>query len=270
MTETAAAEPNFLTDLTKKRSITVRRGLPNGRALVGALLITVAMVAAFLFANRSDGGPAVQYLVLNNDIKSGTLLSQGDYDFVPLTLSAELDALAFTQDELQGTQLLAGATALRFLHAGSLLLAPDLRLANQSTTASPEVHELTLPVPLNRSPSYLKQGDRVTILAHDTTNLDFSITKTALQDALVLDFVADGSSSVGILTVSLEDAETVMRATHLSFLELTVVLTTRSQNANYLDQYPQPSTAALLGDTDIAPLSDGELQVSNGEFSNER
>ncbi len=258
MTETAA-EPNYLTDVTTKRSITVRRSLPNGRALVGALLITVAMVAAFLFANRSDGGPAMQYLVLNQNIKSGDLLRQGDFDFVPLTLSTDLAELAFAEDTFQNTQLLEGATALRFLHAGSLLLAPDLRLADQiADTNTTRLHELTLPVLLNRSPKYLKQGDRVTILAHDTNTIDSATTKIALQDALVLDFLADGSTAVGTLTVGLRDAESVMRGTHLSFFDLTVVLTTRSQNANYLDQYPQPLAA-----TEVTPLS-------NGEFQNER
>ena len=244
-----------------RRSIISRRSLPNGRALVGALLVTVAAAGAFVFAS-SDGGPDNEYLVLLRDVDAGGLLSAADVAYEPMTLSPQLADIAFSAASNDTTDQLEGATALRFLHAGALLLAPDLRGADPILGAeAPKTHELTLPVPLDRTPAVLARGDRVAVLAYDSRN---ESTWTAVEDGLVLRYAAAGdsigSSSHGRLTLALSDPQRVLRGAHLSFLELTVVLTTRAADDGYPRLYrgplPPDPTDEQIDSAERSPLAE--------------
>lgn len=264
-----------------KRSIVARRSLPNGRALVGALLVTVAAVGAFVFANGGDGGPTTEYLVLLRDIDAGESINSSDVAFEPMTLSKSLAEIAFDSETTGTKAMIAGATALHFLHAGGLLLAPDLRNATEiDGTNTTAVHELTLPVPIDRTPAFLQRGDLVTILAYDARD---ERTFVALEDALVLDFDSSserlGSSTQAQLTLGLSSADLVLRGTHLSFLDLTVVLTSHRRDDRFLEVYPEADEPNLDQEAplDQAPLDQSPLDQSplvggpydEGETTNE-
>lgn len=258
MTDPRTTGPDAAAPAAAKRSIVSRRSLPNGRALVGALLVTVAAVGAFVFASGGDSGPATEYLVLLRDIDAGDSISDTDVAFEPMTLSPQLADIAFESGRTNSAGGPDGATALRFLHAGGLLLAPDLRgKAQIGGTDTTNIHELTLPVALDRTPDLLNPGDRVTILAYDSRN---EATWVAFEHALVLAFntYSDsiGSSSEGRLTLGLSDSGRVLRGAHLSFLELTVVLTTRTRDDNFPGHYDGPIRTDLV--------------TASGETSNER
>lgn len=261
MTDPRTVGPGAAGPTAAKRSIVSRRSLPNGRALVGALLVTVAAVGAFVFASGDDGGPGTEYLVLLRDIDAGDSITDVDVAFEPMTLSPQLADIAFESGRTNSVNNPDGATALRVLHAGGLLLAPDLRVATQiDSTNTSNIHELTLPVPLDRTPDPLNPGDLVTVLAYDSRNED---TWVAFEDALVLTFdtYSDsfGSNSEGRLTLGLSDSEQVLRGAHLSFLELTVVLTTRTRDDNFPGHYDGPLQSN--------PVIDGTYSK---EISNER
>lgn len=113
-----------------QRSIVSRRSLPNGRALVGALLVTIAAVGAFVFSTRGESGPGNEYLVLLRDVDAGSAVNVADLAYEPMTLSPQLADIAFSSTRTDTAAQLDGATALRFMHAGALLLAPDLRAAD--------------------------------------------------------------------------------------------------------------------------------------------
>lgn len=242
MTDTGTDGPDAAGPSAAKRAIVSRRSLPNGRALVGALLVTVAAVGAFVFANGGDSGPHTEFLVLLRDIDAGDSISAADVAFEPMILSPELARIAFESVGTESTDAVDGATALRFLHAGGLLLTPDLRRATRiGGSDTTNIHELTLPVPLDRTPDLLARGDLVTILAYDSRNEE---TWVAFEDALVLAFNTQsdsfGSSSAGRLTLGLSESGQVLRGAHLSFLELTVVLTTRIGDDDFPGHYDGP------------------------------
>lgn len=233
-----------------ERSIVSRRSLPNGRAVVGALLVTVAAVGAFVFASGGDNGPNTEYLVLLRDIEAGDPISAADLASEPMILSTQLADIAFDAASTDSAGAVVGATALRFLHAGGLLLAPDVRaMAPIADLESTSIHELTLPVPLDRTPELLTRGDRVTVLAHDPRGQN---TWVALENALVLEFDTGsdriGASSDGRLTLGLSDPERVLRGVHLSFLELAVVLTTRAAEDTFPEYYAGPVRAGQLSE----------------------
>ncbi len=250
-----------------RRSIVSRRSLPNGRALVGALLVTIAAVGAFVFSNRAESGPADEYLVLLRDIGAGGSVSATDIGSEPMTLSPELADIAFTPTRGETAAHLDGATALRFLHAGALLLAPDLRGAERIAGAdTTEIHELTLPVPVDRAPEVLTRGDRVTVLGYDSRN---DATWTVVEDGLVLDYRTSrdslGPSSHGLLTLALSDPERVLRGAHLSFHELTVVLTTRAASDEYPDHYSGPIRVGPRNEGDPLPVPPHDPVATNSE-----
>ncbi|MEQ8840569.1 MAG: hypothetical protein RIB98_06280 [Acidimicrobiales bacterium] len=225
-----------------RRSFGPRRGLPNSRALVGALLVTVAAVGTFVVASGADDRPSTSYLVLTRDVDAGATVSVDDVVAVPMDLAPEVSATV-----LRSTTGLDGATVLTPLRAGSLVDERDLRAA-PSVDGVPvtSVHELTFPVPVDRAPDQLMQGDRVTILAYSSTD---AALHTALEHAVVLSYqvaAADfGASDSARLTVALTSADDVATATLLSYESLTVVLTSRVIDDDYpaiLRQDPEDAT----------------------------
>ena len=222
-----------------------------------------------MFSNRADSGPGDEYLVLLRDVDAGASVGAEDVGSEPMTLSPELADIAFSSTRGHTAAELDGATALRFLHAGALLLAPDLRGADRTGDQdATEVHELTVPVPVDRAPEVLKRGDRVTVLGHDSRN---DATWTVVEDGLVLDYRSTrdslGSSSHGLLTLALEDPQRVLRGAHLSFLELTVVLTTRAVGDEYGDHYRGPAQAGPLDEGDPLPAPPHDPVATDSEES---
>ena len=71
---------------------------------------------------------------------------------------------------------------------------------------------------------------------------------TAIEDALVLEFVTDaagfGASADARLTLALERAQEVTTVTRWSYQPLTVVLTTRALDDEYPTRISPPTTAA--------------------------
>ena len=66
--------------MSVERSITPRRSLPSGRAVVGALLVTVAAVGSFVVATAGESTPDVSYLVAARPIDAGESVTVADFD----------------------------------------------------------------------------------------------------------------------------------------------------------------------------------------------
>lgn len=229
-----------------RRVIRARRGLPSGRASVGALLVTLAAVGAFALADRSEGEPQTRYVVVADNVDAGEAIDAADLTTAAMTLAPDVEAVA--EQEITS---LEGATALRTLRAGTLLDRRDLRIAavvDGEPVAG--VHELTLPVPRDRAPGELRLGDRVTLLAFDD---GVGELRTALEDALVLDYTVEtagiGSSDEARLTLAVPDAERVLTATRWSYAPLTVVLSSRAIDDRFGERYT-PETPGDLEATD--------------------
>lgn len=204
------------------RTISPRRSLPSGRALVGAMLVTLASLGAFIAATSNDDGPDTRFLVTTRDLRAGDTLTAADVMFEPMTLSADL-----ADRSLNSLVGLDGAVVLRDFRAGELIDVADVINGVDGATAA-DLHEITIGIPLERTPSSLTAGDRVTILATagDTT-------RVAVEDAPVLavDRRPDqiGSSSRGMLTLAIDDPAIVLDLAHLTqTTDVTVVRSTRA------------------------------------------
>ncbi|GEM_PF-2154366 len=218
ITDGDSSRPNPL------RVLTGRRSLPNSRALIGALLVTLAALGAFAATQRGTDGPVTHYLVSTSAISVGESVSLTSVEAQLMTLSPQLAATA-----LNSTEGLQGATALRDIRPGELLTTADFSAAPMlDGTAMGQIHEISFGIPLDRTPPTLLAGDRVTILATiaDTTSL-------AVEDAVVLaiDTTPDqlGSSGRGVLTLGVDDPAVVMEIAHLTQVaDITIVRSTRA------------------------------------------
>jgi hypothetical protein len=246
----SAALSDFDHESAASRAFAPRRGLPNGRAVIGALLVTIAATGTFALATVDDTGPDTEYLVVLDDIEVGDAIDLDDVAFETMQLSPAAGANA-----LQSTRGLEGATALSHLRAGAILDVRDLNGA-AFTDGRPVtgVHELTIPVPLQRAPSILHRGDRVAVLAYSASD---AMLHTAIEDALVLAFEADavglGATSDARLTLALERAGDVTALTRWSYQPLTVVLTTRALDHVYPIRTSPPPTTMVLQPAEAAP-----------------
>ena len=220
------------------RSITSRRALPSGRAVVGALLVTVAAIGSFVIATGGSPTPDTSYLVTARSIHAGEPVTTDDFVLLPIELPVEVAATA-----ISGTAGLDGATALDNLRVGELVSTRDLLAAADGADGTNlATHELTLPVPRDRTGQSLVPGDRVTVLASLSTG-DGSISVVAVEDALVVAWETGGegigASGTAALTLALTEPATVMELAHLAHEgDLTVVRTTRAMSDVYPDVYP--------------------------------
>lgn len=236
-----------------RRTIRPRRGLPNGRAVVGALLVTVAAVGTFAAAGRGESGPDTAFLVITRPVEAGTPVSLDDLAFQPMDLSPAAAANA-----VSSATRVEGATAIHTLIPGDLLSVNDL-VAGPSIEGEPlgAIHELALPVARDRVPARTGAGDRVTVLA--TLRLDDRpVTLVAVEDALVIGWTTDVSASAtGVLTLALDDADTVTGLAHLALEgQVTVVRSTRAIDDEYPDHFSVPALASPT-DSDAAPMNEG-------------
>lgn len=238
-----------------ERSITPRRSLPSGRAVVGALLVTVAAVGSFVVATAGESTPDVSYLVAARPIDAGESVTVADFDIMPIELP---DPVAATAVSSGGD--IDGATILRDLRSGELLSIHDVLAASRAGgDVVVATHELTFPVPRSRASQSLVPGDRVTVLATLPSDIG-STTYVAVEHAVVVTWVTSGegigASGSGVLTLALGEPETVMELAHMATEgEITVVRTTRAMGDVYPDAYPAeaPRLDAVADDQVVVP-----------------
>lgn len=241
---------------TAGSTITPRRGLPTGRAVVGALLITVAAVGSFALASGGEKGPTTSFLVVVRPVRAGEPITSGDLELAPLELTERVAATAVAASvDVDET------VALRDLRPGQLLSIHDVAVASHAGGAAlGPVHELSFPVPLQRIDRGLVPGDRVTVLA--TLRVDDAVqTIVAVEDAVVLSWDTSrdtiGAASAGVLTLALDHADEVIETTHLVHEgDVTVVRTTRALDDTYPDAYTVGSTPTSSGDEPAGPGPD--------------
>ena len=212
------------------RTIRPHRALPSSRAVVGALMITLAAVGAFAVSRRADGEPSTQYVVLTSAIAPGARVKASDVAVRSMDLDAAVAAQAFGD-----VDQVVGAVALSPMNAGQLVQNADVALATKIEGQLLVGHELTFPVERDRVPQNLRRGESVAVLATYGTGSEARTTTTA-QQAVVLSFETDGDT-IGTkrsarLTVLLGDPSMVIETAHASqAADITIVRTTQADAA---------------------------------------
>lgn len=232
--------------LPLSRSLQRRHSLPNGRAVVGALLLLVAGIGSFALAHRQGAVTRTSYAVLVHAVAPGARLAAGDLELRPMALDPSVAANAYTD-----TGRLTGAVALGPLAAGDLVQRSEI--APPSTVDGAAVgpsHELTIPVPSDRMPAGLRRGESIAVLATYGNSAD-ARTLVTVQHAIVLGVSdpGDGLASRGTtrLTLSLADPTDVIETAHAAHVaELTIVRATLA-TSDLPSSYSVPSAKASTG-----------------------
>jgi hypothetical protein len=214
-----------------KRVVRRRRGLPSGRALLGALLIVVAGAGTYVVARADHDPVATRYAVIVRAVAPGARLHAGDVELRAMTLDHAVRESAITD-----AASVDGSIALAALAPGQLL---QRGLVSPATTVSGErvaaAHEFAVPVPRDRTPPALRRGEHVAVLATYGSSSD-AVTQLTTKDAVVHGYDGGddriGSAGKGRLTLAITDAAEVMATAHASQVaELTVVRTTQADQS---------------------------------------
>lgn len=193
-TTTAPQRPDDHRSDPAERQVTRRRTLPGGRAVVGALLITVAVIGVFAAWLSATAAPTVAYAVVDRAVTPGEDVAPGDLRLVPMDLPPEQAARAFTSVDLDG------AVALAPLAPGDLLTQSVVRAADDVPGTARFSFELPTAQAMGGN---LDSGDRVDILATDD-----GVTGFVATDVAVIAVDRDGGATM--VTVALDEPELVL------------------------------------------------------------
>lgn len=232
---------------TSQRTIRSFRPLPSGRAVVGALLVTLAALGAFVLTGREVEDLREPYFVAASNLAPGHVLTPDDVLPQLLDLPRELAASSLHQDAETD---LVGAVVLGPVGAGELLQRAGLTppgIDGQDTSAV----EFSFTLPEGRAPRSLRAGEHVAMLS--TTGRDENaITRVVVNDAVVTDFTFDdegfGSTGDVVITLSISGSDDVLQAVNAAQATDVTVLRIPANGLLVL-----PSTSAIdapsTGDT---------------------
>ena len=180
------------------RTVTPRRALPGGRAVVGGLLVAASAVGVFAAHGQADAGPSASYVALTRDVSPGDVLRPGDLELVGVDLPAAQRGNAFTDPSI-----LVGTVALGGMKAGQLVQSSDVA----EVAGAGDLAHISVAVDggaaMNGDRRYLRPGERVAVIVtHDRGG---EVTTETVADALVVDVLAPERSlgADGALTVVL-------------------------------------------------------------------
>lgn len=232
-----------------RRIISPVRALPNGRAVLGGLLVAVAALGSYLVATGDRGGPTSRYVVATRDLPPGHTLSAGDVRLVSLDLPAEQAKGTFSS-----VAQLHGAVARGPLQAGAIVTASTVERP-PAADAGTSYRELSMTLAAERAVGgTLRPGDRVDVIA--TAN---GTSYVLVQRVMVL-AAATGRNSSPLssgdvtITLALPDATTALAVTHgAAAAELTLLRASRASA-------PLPESFRLPA----APPAAASSPVTNG------
>lgn len=235
---TTATKPS--TDSKPSRTIRRRRGLPTGRAVVGALLITLASVGLFVAYRNAAAEPSTHFVVLDRPIPAGQRITAADVHLEPLDLTTQLASTAFGSIEV-----LEGAVAKGPLAANHLVVTSEIILLAPGESADdPPWRELSFNLETSRAvDGTLRPGERIDLVA-TYTNAGVSQTVVVFADTPVLritDASGEVLSTTGAITITvgLADPNLVLAAVNAidDATALTVVRSTKAPGQRLPDYF---------------------------------
>lgn len=222
-------EPEDGPNPAPRRAIVRHPGLPTGRAVVGALLVALAVMGLFVAYQQAEQTPSTTYAVVTGDIAAGQTLTAADVAMRPMELPADVAAITLTQL----TQV-NGAVALAPLRPGQLLQIDDVLLPGATADAdAPPSFEFSLQLDPSRTlAGALQIGEVVDLVATFGDGLQCAVVVaegvtvrrvSATNDELI------GPSGETTLTLAIGDPDRLLQTIYaVDEAALTVVRSTRA------------------------------------------
>lgn len=216
MVDVDTSVPSTVPPAAPTRRVGRHRGLPGGRAVVGALLVAAAAVGVFAAHLRATAEPGTRYLVANADLDAGTRIDAADVDtlfgHVPLELApavAEHSILLEAREELVGRVLTAPMARGDLL--SRTVLADDGGVSDAFTMSFPVASA-------DAVAGSLQRGQRVDVLAtYGTGDAAYTTYVVAGVPLVAVDRPGEGGFGAAdqrILTVALTEQQQVQALAH--------------------------------------------------------
>ena len=190
---------------TNQPVIRSRRALPSGRAVLGALLITLAALGVVLATRLSDDSTFQTVVVATNDLGPGHLIEPEDVTTRRLRLDSDATFIVTDINAVIGTVTLGPVAQLEFIQR-----------SNVTDMLSSEVPSglaiVSLPVDPANAPSTIAAGELVSILATfpDDDGLRGEVTELVADRLLVVSYGTDGDefgANTSVLRVAVSDGQ---------------------------------------------------------------
>lgn len=197
-----------------------RPALPNGRAVVGGLLVAAAAVGTYAAWSGADDPPSTRFVVAARDLSVGQVVGVDDVELVAMELGGGVAAGAF---DAADASLVVGQLTVAPLGAGDLVQRSALVVPEDAEPA----RQLSFAIDVSAAlAGTLEQGERVDVLV--TTGGDEEATSEVVAaGAVVARLVGDVDDGRLVVLLSVDDGTdlaTLVTAARRG--ELTLVRTT--------------------------------------------
>lgn len=203
------------------------RGLPGSRAVVGGLMVALALVGTFAAYTGATADKRVQFVVAKRQIAPGAMLTRADLTLAAMDLPPQPASRAFTD-----VSALVGAVLTAPLARGELVQASQV-VAKRSGAQGIEV---SIPVEAARAVGgHLVAGDTVDVAATYGTGADaFTTTVVAAARILSVDRPSGtlSSNAADVVTLSVRTPTEALAVTHASAAgQVSLIRTTGRPNS---------------------------------------
>jgi Flp pilus assembly protein CpaB len=228
--------------------------VPSGRALVGALLVTLAGLGLFAVYLAASSGPSGRYVVAATAIAPGTELDIDHLEVVTGDLPSDVVDNAFTDvDDLVGMITVAPIAQGELVQSSAVGADPEPDQAGFTMSFAID--------PDRAAGGQLRPGQRITILV-TYTGAQEAITEVVAEDATVISFDLAGEAALdaldeNVLTVRLPATANPLAVAHAARVgQITVIDPTFAGDATLPAEF-QPALPTGTG-TGTGAEGDGD------------
>lgn len=186
-----------MTDIEQQPVLRPSRRLPSGRAVLGGLLVTLAVLGVLLASRLGDNATIRQVVIAAEDLTPGTVIEPGDVAEIDIRLSEDVDWVVTDAASIYGSVLLGPVDRLEFVQFSNI--------AEGTPDAVPSgLAVVSIEIDATRAPATLSAGELVSVLATYTDD-DTPMTKLVAEEVVVLSYNNGGDEFGGV------SGETVLR-----------------------------------------------------------
>lgn len=184
----------------KQPQLRSKRRLPSGRAVLGGLLITLAVLGILLGSRLGEDATFQDVVVAREDLAPGTVIEPQHVAEIRLRLDESADWVVTSSDDVIGSVLLGPVGRLEFVQKSNV--------AEAAPGAVPTgLAEVSIAIEPERAPSSLAPGELVSVLA-TFDDVEPAATRLIADRVVVLSFddgESDFSQTGSVLRLGLSD-----------------------------------------------------------------